>query len=133
MTLRSQIIRDAEAVYLNEDEFAESIVYRQKGKPPVTISALVNREGDPRDLQVWQDGSGSDREVMITISSSDVEQPGVGDCFQISAEVGSTRKETYVVSADRRGGSGFGLIKVRGRIDNRTDIHSSDYRLQRGS
>lgn len=49
MTLKNQMATDAVTVFLNEDEFAESIVYMPREGGQRTISAIVNRS-PPADM-----------------------------------------------------------------------------------
>ncbi len=44
MSLKNQLNNDLINVFLNEDEFAESITYTPKGGSPKTLSAIVNRQ-----------------------------------------------------------------------------------------
>lgn len=51
MTFKSQLDDDAVNVFLNSDEFAESITYTPSGGSPKTIKAVVSRERVDPDSQ----------------------------------------------------------------------------------
>lgn len=66
MTLKASIKADALTVFLNEDEFAESIIYRPRGGGTRTIKAIVDR--DPPSY--WSTGEVVSPSFRIQVKNS---------------------------------------------------------------
>lgn len=101
MTLKDQMLTDATAVFLNEDEFAESIVYRPFNGTPRTISALVTRN-PPADLNGVPYAQGT---FVMIVEVANSETTGIAlselntgkDFADIAEKYGGTAKQRTIV------------------------------------
>jgi hypothetical protein len=73
VTLKTQMQADASDVFLQTDDFAESITYTplDDSDDDVTISAVVNR--DPYQVEFVADGTGRLKEAVLMISAQATE------------------------------------------------------------
>ena len=70
MSFKSQIITDAQAVFLNLNEIGEAITYTPLGGSVVTITAAIERE--PHRPMKWDDGTGETVEADVYISNDSI-------------------------------------------------------------
>jgi hypothetical protein len=77
MTLASQIVSDVPTVFLNTDDFAETVTYYPRGRAKLSIAADVRRREDTR-VTGFDDGRSKKKEATIHIQSSAVDS-AIGD------------------------------------------------------
>ena len=77
MTLGDQFATDVANVFINTDEFAETITYTPTGEAGVSVTAVVERlEGQSQD---YVDGDAATYQAMVHVSVASVASPAVGD------------------------------------------------------
>lgn len=116
MSLKETIASDASLVFLNEDEFAEQVVYLPKGGGSRTILAVVERE--PPTLM---DDAGNilSPSFMIYVANSNVagiasnEIDTGGDRIQITNRVNEVAKKTCTIMRMIDNDDGMLQIAVR--------------------
>ena len=102
MTLREQIQSDVAAVFLNTDEFAESVSYTPLGGAATPIDGIFS--GDEHSAEDVSDGREKLRRGRLRISRSDVANPGHGDTVSINSEdwfvAGVIEQDDYMALLD---------------------------------
>lgn len=74
MTLKAQMAADA-ALFLNQEEFAEEVLYTPKDGTAFAVSLLVA----PATVKVGGEVVTIDGEVVVILAMADVPAPGAGD------------------------------------------------------
>lgn len=93
MTLKARVEGDVSAVFLNTNDFAESVTYTPDGGSASSITALVFRE--PMMWTETATGSVELYRATIQVALSDVSSPGRGDAIAVTGPDGSA--ETWKV------------------------------------
>lgn len=81
MTFKDQMTAD-KAIFLNTDEFAETISYTANGESAVDIDAVVDRSGDLLEAYVRGERTAL---ITITVAKTDVPSLAYGDIFTIDS------------------------------------------------
>ena len=109
MTLKTAIIADAANILLNEDEFAESLVWTPAGGEAQTLTALVKR--DDAQQEPTEDGLEIDYWATVRLAASAVAGIARNDKLTFAAEVGGTAVDWTIASQPVNHGAG--LVSVR--------------------
>jgi hypothetical protein len=99
MTLKQQIIDDVEDVFLDTDEFGESITYTPTGGADVSILASVNKTSV--NSGYFDDGSSDNTAIEVMIGReavTGIENPVLGD--QIETKDGAKYKVSTILNQD---------------------------------
>src|SRR5574343_292898 len=97
MTLASQIVTDANDVFLDTDDFAESITYTPSGGAAVTVSAIVNR--NPLQTRGTDNNARLEFEIEIEVAVESVAAVILnGDTVALKKREGDTADTTFKVS-----------------------------------
>lgn len=100
MTLKETIIQDSTTVFLNEDDFAESIEYHPRSGGTRTILAIVNRA--PPALM---DSAGNVLSVSVTLFVANSSTDGInsreidtgGDQISLPARINRPESKRYSI------------------------------------
>ena len=103
MTLKQQINDDVVTVFLNTDEFAETISYTPKDGVATSIIAVVIRKED-RAFTVFESETSQEQRITIEVSTAEVPNLIRGDKFTIDST-------DYGVDS-RPEQDGFGMMTV---------------------
>lgn len=83
MTLKTQMTSDL-SIFLNTDEFAETITYTPSGGSATSISAIVEKDDIFQEPYVRGPDTAT---CLVYVKASDVSTPQFGDTFTIDSVV----------------------------------------------
>ncbi len=93
MTLKDQIASDVGTVFLNTDEFAETVTYNPDGESPVDISAVFRYQGI--EEQYVRQGEQAYGLGTVACNPTDVTAPSLDDTFTIDSIIWAVRSILY--------------------------------------
>ena len=116
MSLAAQIAADVSAVFLNADDFAETITYYRKTEPgkPRQVQAVVDRASLKDESQQYRTET---RGLLVVQCSTDptdgISDPQVGDAIRLAEDASAVR---HPFVATRHTAAGMAVLEFR-RLD----------------
>lgn len=109
MTLKSQMATDFSNVFLNSDEFAESVDWTPNGGSESTVTALVER--DQAEPDNTDEGLEVHRWATVRFATSDVSGIARGDKLSFAVESGGSDVDWTIASEPVNHGDGAVAVR----------------------